>query len=245
MIRQVIYFVVCFRMHNSEDDQKSSCCTKWIKETFQSINNAWVGWKIYFNHPVCSAGLALASLFMTVLGVDNITYGYCMAQCIRKSILGGLLGLTAIVGIIGSLTFPGLRKRFGLHKTGLIGFTSLIAMLTLCVISIKLEGSPFKPFYYKTRAMKNSSPEPFIQDTSTIQPNVSSLIAYNDTNSMATENENCNVSSFLSVSVFLSGIILARFGLWISDLTVTQTLQVKTNIFLQIWLNYCITFQLK
>ena len=36
----------------------------------------------------------------------------------------------------------------------------------------------------------------------------------------------CYVSSFLSIAVFLTGIILARFGLWISDLTVTQALQV-------------------
>jgi len=77
--------------------------------------------------------------------------------------------------------------------------------------------------------MKNINPDPFMKDTATIQPNVSSLFAYNDTNSSANENENCHVSSFQSVSVFLSGIILARFGLWISDLTVTQTLQERVE----------------
>ena len=92
----------------------------WTKEIVRNVKNAIHGWKLYFTHPVFSAGLALASIFMTVLGVDNITYGFCMAQCIQKSILGGLLGLTAIVGILGSLTFPVLRKRFGLHMTGLV-----------------------------------------------------------------------------------------------------------------------------
>ena len=35
----------------------------------------------------------------------------------------------------------------------------------------------------------------------------------------------CYVPSFVSVAVLLAGIIMARFGLWISDLTITQILQ--------------------
>ena len=218
-------------MHNTEHDQASCCCFKWMKATIQNIKNAFIGWKIYFTHPVCSSGLALAFLFMTVLGVDNITYGYCMAQCIAKSILGGLLGLTAIVGIIGSLTFPGLRKRFGLHKAGLIGFAALITMLTLCVVSIALKGSPFEPSYYKTRSIEYYSTEQMIRDDARIERNASSFISNNITKTIDAKGDLCQVSSFLSVSVFLSGIILARFGLWISDLTVTQILQVRNEKF--------------
>ena len=215
-------------MHKSDENGSSCGCFRWIKDMIHNIQNALLGWKIYFTHPVCCAGIALASLFMTVLGVDNITYGYCMAQCIKKSILGGLLGLTAIVGIIGSLTFPGLRKRVGLHKTGLIGFASLISMLTLCVVSIMLEGSPFEPFFYQTTEASNSSLEQMIPVNTTTT--IASPIYY-VTEARDRHDSSCYVSSFLSVAIFLSGIILARFGLWISDLTVTQVLQVSRKAF--------------
>ena len=218
-------------MHNTEVDGSPSGCTNWMKDIIHNIRNAFHGWKLYFTHPVCCAGLALATLFMTVLGVDNITYGFCMAQCITKSVLGGLLGLTAIIGILGSLTFPVLRKKFGLHKTGLIGFISLVAMLTLCVISIELEGSPFEPFYYQTRDFTNNSRDSLLQNFTTLKLNSSTISNTSSTEIFDLDDTSCHVSSFLSVSVFLSGIILARFGLWISDLTVTQALQVSRNIF--------------
>ena len=216
-------------MHGAEIATLNTGYSIWTKDIIHNIKNAIRGWKLYLTHPVCGAGLALASLFMTVLGVDNITYGYCMAQCIRKSILGGLLGLTAIIGIMGSLTFPVLRKRFGLHMTGLIGLTSLISMLTLCVISIGLEGSPFDPFYLQTQnttinnlnsRLDNNMTE--VVDTSRFNLNFN----HGKGETWETDATYCYVSSFLSIAVFLTGIILARFGLWISDLTVTQALQV-------------------
>ena len=37
--------------------------------------------------------------------------------------------------------------------------------------------------------------------------------------------DNCITSSYLSVGVLLAGIITARYGLWVSDLTITQVLQ--------------------
>ncbi len=39
-------------------------------------------------HGVRSAGLALAFLYMTVLGFDNITWGYSLMQCVTETILG-------------------------------------------------------------------------------------------------------------------------------------------------------------
>ena len=229
-------------MHHIETSLLPSGYARWVENIIHNVKNAVHGWKLYFTHPVCSAGLALATLFMTVLGVDNITYGFCMSQCITKSILGGLLGLTAIIGILGSLTFPVLRKRFGLHRTGLIGFISLISMLTLCVVSIGLEGSPFDPYFFQTQDVTNDRVNIILGNISINRLEVSRFSVQNQIEKMDTavwENSveysdtydrhdmSCYVPSFLSVSVFLSGIILARFGLWISDLTITQTLQVS------------------
>lgn len=57
-----------------------------------------------------NAGLGLALLYMTVLGFDNITYGYVLTQDIPEFVLGVLVALSAVLGLCGSLAYPFLRK---------------------------------------------------------------------------------------------------------------------------------------
>lgn len=66
-----------------------------------------------------------------------------LLQCVPESVLGALVGVSAVLGLSGSLTYPALRKRIGLEKTGLFGFASLILCLVMSVVSIWLKGSPF------------------------------------------------------------------------------------------------------
>jgi Ferroportin1 (FPN1) len=47
-------------------------------------------------HDVRNAGLALSFLYMTVLGFDNITWGYSLMQCVTESVLGMYLALLQI-----------------------------------------------------------------------------------------------------------------------------------------------------
>ena len=75
-------------------------------------------WGIYFKHQVRNAGIALAFLYMTVLGFDSITTGYAYSQGVPESVLGVIGAVGAGVGLIGSVTFPFLVKRFGINKTG-------------------------------------------------------------------------------------------------------------------------------
>ena len=213
-------------MRRTEADFPQSSCCRWFADVSHGVKIALQGWKIYFTHPVCAAGLALASVYMTVLGFDNITYGFCMSQCVTESVLGGLVGVSAIIGIFGSLAFPLLRRKVGLHKTGLIGFASLIATLTLCVVSIWLPGSPFDPFYFTRKDITVNVPILMENSTSELNSGASTASHQNQSNIIDSDVSTCYVSSYISVSVLLSGIILHRFGLWISDLTITQTLQV-------------------
>ena len=132
------------------------------RNPFSRFVEAFQSWTLYMNFPIRNAGLGLACLYMTVLGFDNITYGYCVHQCVRESLLGGLIGISALNGVLASLSFPFLRRTLGLEKTGILGFSCLIALKSLCVASIWSSGSPFDPYYLNstglsvaTRAIEN------------------------------------------------------------------------------------------
>ena len=85
--------------------------------------------------------------------------------------------------------------------------TFFVGFLTLCVVSIFLEGSPFDPDYFN-----------HVKDIQDVKNTTDAII-----NQEALKN--CNHTSYLSVTVLLTGIIVSRFGLWVSDLTITQLLQ--------------------
>nr|CAH0102250.1 unnamed protein product [Daphnia galeata] len=179
-------------------------------------------WKIYFTHEVRNAGIGLACLYMTVLGFDSITMGYAYSQGVPESILGILLATGAAVGLLGSVAFPFSVRCIGVELTGLYGFTLEIACLTLCVASVWASGTPFDPASLLT---------PSIADLFSFQN--SSKISATD-NPFAIQNSSANSTgfyedigpdSFISVILLMSGIILARFGLWVADLSVNQVLQ--------------------
>jgi len=166
----------------------------WEKFVPKAVRESFVGWQTYFDHPVRNAGLGLALLYMTVLGFDNITYGYAIIQKVPESVLGILVALSAVVGVLGSVTYPLLKKRLGLERTGLLGMFLLVGTSTLSVLSIFIPGSPF--ITWMTNVEKDDEDLP---------------------------------SNIAHVTVLMAGIILARFGLWIVDLTITQILQERVE----------------
>jgi len=185
--------------NKNEDEEKRNV----VKDTIE-------GWKTYMNHPVRNAGLGLAFLFMTVLGFDNITYGYCLLQGVPHLALGVLVGISALIGVLGSVAYPPIRARVGIERTGLIGMFLLISTSSLAVLSAFLPGSPMNLNFFITGSNltnNTGAEDPVIE--------VSSL-TFDEV-----------VQKYSSVSVFLLGIILARFGLWIVDLTINQILQER------------------
>ena len=194
-----------------------------LDKPWNYIKDVGTGWKLYMTHNVRNAGLGLAFLWMTVLGFDNITYGFCLAQCVTDGILGILVGVSAFIGILGSLSFPYIRKRVGLARTGVIGMGCLITADMLCVISIWLDGSPFDPMNIGNQAQEI---EELNNNDLARSPVVPTFNGTNDsTLSISEDSTDCQIQSFLSVSILLSGILAAKFGLWIADITITQTIQ--------------------
>jgi len=201
------------RATNSESEDENTIDEE-NSET-NAFREAYEGWKTYMKHPVMKAGVGLACLFMTVLGFDNITYGYCLMQGVPHAALGALVGISALVGVAGSLAYPVLRRRIGLERTGLIGMFLLIACSSLAVISAFLPGSPMDLSYLTHGGSTNILDQ---QENSTTEVEVTSEKNWTEPEFWL---------SYASVLVFLTGIILARFGLWVVDLTVNQLLQEK------------------
>jgi len=183
-----------------EVDKTSSSI--WVKIIPKAVKESFAGWKTYFDHPVRNAGLGLALLYMTVLGFDNITYGYAIIQKVPESILGILVAVSAVVGVLGSVAYPLLKKRLGLERTGLLGMFLLVSTSSLSVVSIFLPGSPFITWISSAEKGEELSQTDQIEKT------------------------DVNIAH---ITVLMIGIILARFGLWIVDLTITQILQERVE----------------
>ena len=73
-----------------------------------------------------------------------------MTQGLSESVLGILMGSSAVFGILGTFAYPVIRRHAGLVRTGLIALSCQLSCLTLCIVSIWMPGSPFDPFYRNT-----------------------------------------------------------------------------------------------
>ena len=182
---------------------------------FSSLTGSVKGWKTYFTHHTFLAGLGLALLFMTVLGFDSITWAFILMQCVEESLLGGMVALSALVGVVGAAAFPPLRRLLGVERAGVVGMGLLVSALTACVASIWLPGSPFDP-----------TQEPHVSESSVVGPTTESqmmgLDGSNSTNNPFVSSGgsgkdedawNCktNPPDKTSVALLLTGIILARW----------------------------------
>ena len=58
-----------------------------VQEKRLGLHETGIAWLTFLRHPVSGAGIGLAMLYMTVLGFDSITWGYCLMQGVVESTL--------------------------------------------------------------------------------------------------------------------------------------------------------------
>ena len=190
-------------------DEGGCCCPC---DSFRKLATSW---RIYMCHDVRNAGLGLSCLYMTVLGFGSITIAFAYSQGVSESVLGIIGGLGAAMGLLPSLVFPLLVKCLGVERTGLCGFALEAICLTMCVASVWSAGSPFDPQSLWTSAANLG--DGFVGDSlpganaTTVQPAVGV--------------EAVAAAPNVSVILLLTGIVTARLGLWVADLSVNQVLQ--------------------
>ncbi|KAL5006947.1 hypothetical protein ScPMuIL_015753 [Solemya velum] len=209
-------------------EERYACC----KKIFSSFITLYRGWRLYIKYDVVFAGLGLASLYMTVLGFDNITAGFAINQGLSESIVGGLMGVGALTGIFGTVAYPIVRRRIGLERTGLFGLGCQISCLCLCVASVFAPGSPLDLLYWQHN-VTNLSPHTQENVSNrclnlTEMGNRTEATAYSQYNLTTHDYDSGSVmgsqdnTSYISIILLMTGVTGARFGLWIADLTIIQ-----------------------
>lgn len=101
------------------------------------------GWHIYFRQSVARPGLALASLYFTVISFSAITTGYAYTQCLTESVLSLVRGIGSLFGVLATFVFPRLRNAVGVVRCGLFSMSIQFSCLLLCVAAVFAPGSPF------------------------------------------------------------------------------------------------------
>ncbi|CAC5397402.1 SLC40A1 [Mytilus coruscus] len=188
--------------------------SSFVGKLFFSFIALYRGWRHYIKYKVAVAGLALAFLYFTVLGFDNITIGYAYSQGMTESILGIIVAISACFGIIASVAYPFLRKHVGLVNTGLIGLTCQISCLALCVVSLWLPGGTFGPASDVQMSHVNVS--------CTTQQYINTSLSANETSCFDSIADKGFAGMSTSLIVLFAGILGARFGVWTADLVITQ-----------------------
>ncbi|XP_059174754.1 solute carrier family 40 member 1-like [Physella acuta] len=230
---------------NGKAVPKCKCADGVTKRIFAQFLVLYRGFKTYVAYDVVFAGLALASLYLTVLGFDEITIGYATSQGLDESLLGTLMGVGAGFGIIATFTYPYIVRRVGLPYTGVMALGLQVLCLTLCVIAVWLPGSPFD-LTLETNIDKNTelnSSDTRYNSSSTVY--IKPIHTYINTSNVSVDypmdilgnSTSLNVSALnaernitrtyrteatVSIWVMMAGVVLARFGLWTADLTITQ-----------------------
>ncbi|CAL1527364.1 unnamed protein product [Lymnaea stagnalis] len=208
---------------NVKNSHKSCRCTR----IFSSLERLYKGWPVYVHYDVRHAGLALACLYMTVLGFDSVTVGYAKMQGLTEALVGGTMGVAAFFGIFGTVMYQFMRRGLGLQRTGMFGLSLQISCLTLCVVSVWMPGTPFN------LSLEEKSNATLQADLNCTQGKACLwrkfncnihvfFLKYRNSDS-GNETNNCiPLTSNISIWMLLAGIVTARFGLWVADLSISQ-----------------------
>uniref|UniRef100_S4RH88 Solute carrier family 40 member n=1 Tax=Petromyzon marinus TaxID=7757 RepID=S4RH88_PETMA len=188
------------------------------------------GWVAYYRQSAFLPGLGLAFLYMTVLGFDGITTGYAYAQGVSTSVLSIMVGLSATLGLVGTVLYLRARRRCGLVRTGALFSLAQVCCLLLCVMSVFAPGSPLDltaPLH-KPRLVRLVRPPPPPPSLLVAEPTVAyeaNGTWFQNVTTNGTATVQPQILDYTSISLFFAGAILSRVGLWGFDLSVTQIFQ--------------------
>ncbi|KAL3993866.1 Ferroportin1 (FPN1) family protein [Acanthocheilonema viteae] len=207
----------------SPDEQtKVECCEKCPYFIRRTIGKWLTLFYIYYQQNVFPAAFGLTLLYMTVLGFDGIAIGYAKSQGLSALWLGILRSFGAAFGIIGAYLYSLIETHSSARKSGFIGLTAQHLALYICIVSIWLPGSPFDPITY-FREITFATWWQQLQDSFTFVANKNQSETGSTDIDWSTWTSNGH--SIISTFTLLMGIAVARLGLYMADLSISQIMQ--------------------
>ena len=177
---------------------------------------------LFYNSHLFTSSISLSSLYFTILGDSGPTRVYYLVNCLSRTVIAILIGLSAICGIIGGRYYKYLAKKYPENIFKVAGFASLthFPVYFLCVFAILpgTSGSIFDPsgkleFLEKIEISNSNNSSHFYQDV-TVEN-----FCYD---------QKTGIRKFyytFSIIIFASGIVLGRIGLWSFDIAIMQLFQ--------------------
>uniref|UniRef100_A0A158Q861 Solute carrier family 40 member n=1 Tax=Elaeophora elaphi TaxID=1147741 RepID=A0A158Q861_9BILA len=201
---------------------EAKCCKKCPNFIQRTIGKWLTLFYMYYQQNVFPAAFGLTLLYMTVLGFDGIAIGFAKSQGLSALWLGILRSIGAAFGILGAYLYSLIETHSSARKSGFIGLTAQHLALYICAASIWLPGSPFDPITYFReitfaiwwRQLQDS----FIFIRSKNQSETGS-------NDIDWSTWTSNGHSIISAFILLIGIAVARLGLYMADLSISQIMQ--------------------
>ncbi|PAV57919.1 hypothetical protein WR25_23823 [Diploscapter pachys] len=176
-------------------------------------NTSWLGAFVsYFKQKAWRPAFALAMLYFTVLGFDNLAISYGAKQGLSATALGAFRTAGSILGLLGNISYTCFERVMGLLLTALIGFFLQNIGIQIAGYSQFLPDSPMNVTGYV--------------DTFEFKPWLHNI--WTEIHSPSTDSHVAALPFLqwpFSVLLFFFGITFARYGLWIIDPSITQIMQ--------------------
>ncbi|CBY40637.1 unnamed protein product [Oikopleura dioica] len=191
------------------DDSDEMKIVDKIKEALKTF---FGGWALLFTSKVAIPGLALATLYVNILGLSFPLQGYGRENCLSEATISIIYIGSAVSGFLAPISFPFLKRTIGLLGTACAGAIWQLIFVGLGIYGLFTKGSPY--FLANEKEC--------IDDLVTDEEVFSSYWLRCPAGVNMPE-------SFVSIIVIFSAAVAQRWGLWIFDMSVTQMFQEKVD----------------
>ncbi|KAK8464708.1 hypothetical protein PHAVU_010G062300 [Phaseolus vulgaris] len=180
---------------------------KWNKKISEKISEIpyIAAWRVYLQQEVALPGLALASLFFTVLSFGTLMTATLEWKGIPTYVIGLGRGISAVIGIAATVAYPVLQSRISTIRTGLWSIWSQWTCLLPCIASIWIQ-SGFLSSYILMGSVAISRLGLWMFDLSVLQ-HMQDLVTESDR--LIVGGVQNSLQSLMELLVYVMGIIIS------------------------------------